>query len=275
MTSTADFSFVHFTDTHIMAGGTYGPSRMDTAVTLRQIVAVLNAMEPRPAFGIVGGDLCSPDLLDRSRTLTAEEYEPSYRLLREILGELTFPTHLILGNHDHRAAFHRVMATGAPSSEAPHRWSFAYGGCRFVGLDSHVPGQPWGEVGADQLAWLRAELTTYRGQPTFGFVHHHPWPVGVAWMDAMPLRNGDDVIAVLREFPDVRWIVCGHVHLDGEVQRGGLTMWTSPSTCFQVSKLSQTRKIFPGPPGFRLFSVSGDTVRTRVLSVPPEGLAAL
>jgi 3',5'-cyclic AMP phosphodiesterase CpdA len=270
-----DFSFVHFTDTHVMAGATYGPTQLDTAATLRQVVGVLNALEPRPAFGVVGGDLCSPDLIDRTRAVPDEEYEPSYRLLREILGEVAFPTHLLLGNHDRRGPFHRVMGTGAPSDGAPHHWSFAYGGYRFVALDSLAPGQHWGEVGADQLAWLRTELATYRGQPTFVFVHHHPWLIGVDWMDRMPLRNGDDLVATLREYPDARWIVCGHVHLDTEAQRDGVTMWTSPSTCFQVSKLSPTRKIFPGPPGFRLFTVSGDTVRTRVLHVPPDGLAGL
>jgi 3',5'-cyclic AMP phosphodiesterase CpdA len=72
----ADFCFVHFTDTHIMAGGTLG--HLDTSASLRRVIEVINALEPRPAFAVIGGDLVSPDMLDRNRTLTPAEYAPSY-----------------------------------------------------------------------------------------------------------------------------------------------------------------------------------------------------
>jgi hypothetical protein len=50
-----------------------------------------------------------------------------------------------------------------------------------------------------------------------------------------------------------------------EDQRGRLTMLTTPSTCFQVSKVSQTYKVLAGPPGFRVVRVSGPALATRVL----------
>lgn len=268
----ADFSFVHFTDTHIMAGGTF--RGLDTALTLRRVVEVILALEPTPAFAVVGGDLVSPDLIDRTRVLASEEYDGSYRLLREIVRVLPYPVHFILGNHDDRAAFHRVMETAAPSPDARHHWVFEHAGHRFVGLDSHVPGQAWGEVDAGQLAWLEGDLRAHAGEPTVVFVHHHPWPLGLAWMDSMPLRNGDDLVGILERHPATRWIVCGHVHMDQQVQRDGLTMLTTPSTCFQVSKLSQTRKVLPGPPGFRLIQVRGGALSTRVIHLHGDAGAA-
>ncbi|HEY5867587.1 MAG TPA: hypothetical protein VI542_18865 [Candidatus Tectomicrobia bacterium] len=78
----ADFCFVHFTDTHIIAGGTL--HNFDTSASLQRVIAVLNVLEPRPAFAVIGGDLVSPDIVDRNRTLTAAEYEPSYRLFQEL-----------------------------------------------------------------------------------------------------------------------------------------------------------------------------------------------
>jgi Icc protein len=195
-------------------------------------------------------------------------------MLAAIVGGLPYPVHFILGNHDDRAAFHRVMRTGAASPDARHHWAFEHAGHRFVGLDSHVPGQAWGELDAAQLTWLDAELRTHAGRPSVVFVHHHPWPLGLAWMDSMPLRNGDALVAVLARHPAVRWIVCGHVHLDQHLQRDGLSMLTTPSTCFQVSKLSQTRKILPGPPGFRLVEVDGAVLSTRVVHLHGEAGAA-
>jgi 3',5'-cyclic-AMP phosphodiesterase len=269
----ADFCFVHFTDTHIMAGGTL--PNLDTRASLQRVIEVLTALESRPAFAVIGGDLVSPDMLDRNRTLTQEEYEPSYRLLRELVSPLQCPTYMLLGNHDHRRAFHHVMQTSVPTLDTTHHYSFDYQGYHFVALDTHQPGQAWGYLEAGQLAWLHDDLAAHRGQPTLVFMHHHPWPLGLAWIDAMNLRNGADLVGVLRQYPDVQWMICGHVHLDQAIQRQGLTMLTTPATCFQVSKVSQTFKILPGPPGFRMVWIKGSAFSTRVLHLHGDGLAAL
>jgi len=269
----ADFCFVHFTDTHIMAGGTL--PNLDTSASLQRVIEVLRAMEPHPAFAVIGGDLVSPDMLDRNRTLTQAEYEPSYHLLQELLKPLQCPTYMLLGNHDHRRAFHQVMQTPVPTLDTTHHYSFDYQSYHFVALDTHQPGQAWGYLDALQLAWLQADLAAHRGQPTLVFLHHHPWPLGLAWIDAMNLHNGEELIGVLRQYPEVRWMICGHVHLDQEIQRDGLTMLTTPATCFQVSKVSQTRKILPGPPGFRVVRLTGDEFSTRVLHLHGQGIAAL
>src|SRR5438445_115394 len=80
--------------------------------------------------------------LDRGRTLASDEWIPSYRLLREIVDGLRCPTHFLLGNHDDRPAFHRVIGGRTTDLDAPQHWSFGHGGCHFVGLDSLVPGKP-------------------------------------------------------------------------------------------------------------------------------------
>jgi Icc protein len=270
-----DFCFVHFTDTHIMPDGLHPSSQLDTSACLRQVVAVLNVLEPRPAFAIIGGDLVSPDLLTPSRTLTPEEYAPSYRLLQEILSPLQYPVYMLLGNHDNREAFHQVMQTQAATLHAPHHYGFDHQGWHFVALDSHLPGQHRGHLDAGQLAWLQEDLEAHRHQPVLVFVHHHPWPINLDWLDAMALHNGDELIGVLRPYSNVRWMICGHVHMDHTVQRDGLTMLTTSSTCFQLNRLAKTRqKPLPGPPAFRLVWLKGEHIATRVIHLHPEQIAA-
>lgn len=108
MTGPAHFRFVHLTDTHIIAGGTWtsraGDLKFDTAASLREVVAAVRALDPVPAFAVLGGDLASPDLLERERILTPAEYEPSYTLLADILAGLPCPVRFLLGNHDSRVA---------------------------------------------------------------------------------------------------------------------------------------------------------------------------
>lgn len=265
----ADFRFVHLTDTHIMAGGTWRPRAgdfdFDTEASLRRVVEAVRALDPAPAFAVLGGDLASPDLLDRGRALTADEYEPSYRLLAKIVSALPCPAHFLVGNHDHRVAFNRVLRPEAPAPDAPQYYGFDHGGYHFVVLDSQEPGKAPGLLDAAQLRWLRADLAAHRRQPTVVFVHHHLWPLGLQWIDTMSLRNGDELVSALGEHPDVRWIICGHVHLDHASQRGRLTMLTTPSTCIQLSKVTQAPKMFPGPPAFRIVDVAGEQLSTRVI----------
>ena len=271
VTPPGGFRFVHLTDTHVMAGGGWrfrpDHAEFDTAASLRGVVQAVRGLDPAPDFAVLGGDLVSPDLLDRSAVLTSAQYEPSYRLLQEILADLPCPVHVLPGNHDDRGAFNRVLLDGALAAGAPHCWSFDHGGYHLVGLDSHEPGQAHGFVDDGQLEWLARDLGQHREQPTIVFVHHHPWPLGLAWIDAMRLRNGEALTATLRRYPGVRWLVCGHVHLDQAIQRDGLTMLTTPSTCVQLSRVSQTRKILPGPPGFRIVDVADAQLSTRVVQL--------
>jgi Icc protein len=81
----------------------------------------------------------------------------------------------------------------------------------------------------------------------------------------MRLRNGEELTAVLDEHSAARWLICGHVHLDQAIQRDGLTMLTTPSTCLQLSRVSQAAKALPGPPAFRIVDVSDDEISTRVV----------
>ena len=265
----ADFSFVHFTDTHIMVGERAADASMsaqlDTAKMLAQVIQAINTLDPKPAFAVVGGDLTSPDLLDRSKMWTADDYEPSYRLLKQLTAPLPCPVYMLMGNHDQREAFHRVMQTNASLPEAAHYYSFDHQGYHFIALDSLVPGEHGGRIAAPQLSWLQADLAQHAEQPTIIFVHHHPWPIGMRVMDEMGLQNADDLEAALRRHQQVRWIICGHVHQDHHLERDGLTQLTSAATCFQLSKASQTVKLLPGPPSFRLVRVKGRDLSTRVI----------
>ena len=257
---------VHLTDTHIMAGGRWRPRggefEFDTEASLRRVVAAIAALEPRPAFVVVGGDNASPDLLHRDRVLAPSDYEPSYRLLRELLAPLGCPQHFVMGNHDNREAFARVFGNGG--HPACHG-SFDVAGHHFVILDSLDPGHADGFVDTKQLAWLEHDLAAHPTTPTIAFVHHHPWPVNHAWIDTMPLRNGDDVTTRLAAHGNVALLICGHVHLDHAVHRHGLTMLTTPSTCIQLTKVSNAPKMTPGPPAFRIVDLDRDTIATRVV----------
>jgi len=265
------FRFVHLTDTHIMAGGTWrirgGDVEFDTDASLRRVVEVVRALDPAPAFAVLGGDLASPDILHRERTLTAAEYAPSYARLKEILAGLPCRAHYMMGNHDNLEALNRALRPEAPV-DASCYYGFDHDGTHLVALDSHEVGHADGVLDAAQLAWLERDLSAHRDRPTIVFVHHHPWPLGHAWMDTMPLRNGAELMDILARHAHVSWLIGGHVHSEQVIQRGALTMLTTPSTCIQLSKTTASGAHFdPGPPGFRVVDVEHGRLSSFVVHV--------
>ena len=175
----ADFSFVHLTDTHIMAGGKWkarsGVWEFDTNASLRQVIEAINTLEPRPAFAVLGGDLASPDLLDHDKAVTPEMYDPSYVLLQQLLRPLPCHTYMLMGNHDNRTAFRRVFGSAAPTPEAPHSYSFDYQGYHFIALDS-LHGRPnrrfSGAVHVPELAPTLEQAVRERPGQSFAAAQH-------------------------------------------------------------------------------------------------------
>jgi len=215
---------------------------------------------------VLGGDLASPDILHRDRMLTPAEYAPSYARLKEILKGLPCPVRYLMGNHDNLEALNRLLRPEMPVT-APCYYGFDHTGMHFAVLDSHVPGHADGALDAAQLAWLERDLSAHRDAPTIVFVHHHPWPLGHAWMDTMPLRNGAELMGILGRHAQVRWVIGGHVHSEQLIQRGALTLLTTPSTCIQLSKLGGPTHFDPGPPGFRVVDVEDGRLSSYVVYV--------
>src|SRR5206468_4222844 len=132
-------------------------------------------------------------------------------------------------------ALNRALRPEAPV-DVPCYYGFDHDGTHLVALDSHEVGHADGVLDAAQLAWLERDLSAHRDRPTIVFVHHHPWPLGHAWMDTMPLRNGAELMDILARHAHVSWLIGGHVHSEQVIQRGALTVLTTPSTCIQLAK---------------------------------------
>ena len=85
--------FIHVTDLHVIAGGLlYG---LDPTERLTACVEDMMRNHPDAAFVAVTGDL------------THDGSTQSYLQLKRLLAGLTLPTHLMIGNHDHR---HQLQA---------------------------------------------------------------------------------------------------------------------------------------------------------------------
>ncbi|CAH1044075.1 metallophosphoesterase [Halomonas sp. TD01] len=179
---------VQITDSHLHADK---EARSRAGIPFRQFERVLEAViAERPDIVVFSGDV------------SQDETAASYTLACQALASLPCPWFWIPGNHD-QLAFMQAEHTLVEEVDLA-QW-------RLLLLDTHVEGQPYGELGAERLNAL-AERLEEDDRPTLIVMHHPPVDVGAVWMDAIGLQDRDAFWQLLHGCPQVKIILFGHAH---------------------------------------------------------------
>ncbi|BBD08069.1 phosphodiesterase [Desulfovibrio ferrophilus] len=210
-------------DFHISASGVaYGQA--DTNAALKRAVAHLNALVPAPDAVIITGDVADAGNPD------------AYAMAARILSDLDAPFWMVPGNHDQRdnlrEAFPDHDYLSGQCAEARACFVEDRFPLRLLGLDTLLPGAHSGGVDKRTLVWLESALSD--GKPTVVFMHHPPFPVGIGNMDAEPFRLADELEGVIRRFPNVLRVCCGHMHRPVLRGFGGTLACIAPSVSMQL-----------------------------------------
>ncbi|WP_179403187.1 phosphodiesterase [Burkholderia guangdongensis] len=216
----------HISDLHIKREGQLAYQFVDTASALVRCVAKLNALAPRPDAVLITGDL------------TDFGHDDEYRHLRDLLAPLEMPYYLLIGNHDDRAALRRVFADRAELQDGEFvQYALDLGPLRVLALDSQVPGASAGDLCDARLAWLAGQLDAARDRPVLVALHHPPFVSGIAHMDALRLAPdaAAKLDALLRRYPNVERVLCGHVHRTMLTRFGGTIAMAVPAPAHQVA----------------------------------------
>ncbi len=220
-------TFVHLSDLHIAPPGRVVHG-IDPLPQVHRVIERIRALDVAPAFAVVSGDLTDDG--------TAESYVVLKGLLEEI-GNGNTPVLLALGNHDDRAAFRRVVLEDARVDDRePYCHSRTIAGLRVVVLDSAIPGETAGELGAAQLAWLKEALQSPASRGTLIVLHHpcclagpaHHYPDFIlrdaAALEALVARHRDQIVGVL----------AGHSHQANATPFAGTLHATAPAVLVQL-----------------------------------------
>ena len=197
------FSFVQVTDTHV---GEANPRlTVPHKYEGRSFVDDINALEPRPAFVALTGDLVSGAYLDEKACPDAAAHFADYRRL--VADRLQVPYHQILGNNDCLAKAYRQVF---PDRQL--RWSFEQGGVLFVGLYGYdclkveMTNHAGILYGDEQLAWLEKLVAESSARTLVLFTHE-----SLADADSHLARA--QLAPVLAKFRgEAIWDICGHDH---------------------------------------------------------------
>lgn len=200
---------------------------------------------------------------------THDERPETYAAVRELLEPFRDRLWLVPGNHDDRARLRSAFPDRISGSGAARiTFSFPAGDWLCLGLDTHVPGQVHGRVGAEQIDWIRSRLDEHRPRAAVLFMHHPPVELGVAWLDRIGLEDAVLLRDLVADDPRIRLVSCGHVHHESSNRLGAAEIVTAPSTGLQFSPVDGGARFVPELPGYRLIELGDDGYSTAVVRVP-------
>ncbi len=213
------------TDLHIKEEGKLAYRKVDTSAALEAALAHLRNQPAQPDLVLFTGDL-----VDTGRP---EEYAR----LRNHLAGVNIPFFLMPGNHDDRAALRAAFPDHAylGGGDAPICYTIELLPIRIIALDSLVPGQGGGALGAWQLDWLAERLAEQPERPTLVAVHHPPFATGIGHMDKLGLADTAAFAEIIKRHAQVERVLSGHVHRPIHTSWAGSIASTAPSTAHQVA----------------------------------------
>jgi 3',5'-cyclic-AMP phosphodiesterase len=218
-TPTAPFTFVQLSDSHI---GFNKPPNADARATFREAIAKVNALSVRPDFIIHTGDV--------SQLSRDDEFDDAEQMLKST----GLPVFFVPGEHDMLdpdggKAFLNRFGKG---SMGAGWYSFEHRGVHFVALVNVADLKPggMGNLGAEQLKWLKADLAGCPSStPIVVFAHIPLWTVYADW--GWGTDDAAEALKLLARFGSVT-VLNGHIHQITQKVEGRIAFHTARSTAF-------------------------------------------
>jgi Icc protein len=249
-------TILQISDTHLHAAA---DSRMRGVTTYATLLAVLEHARRDPRWPV--------DAILATGDIVQDESRAGYERFRAALEPLDVPVYSIPGNHDDPKLMGEILTSGAFHLGGELRrgpWSI-------VLLSTFLAGEDAGGLGPARLQGLRQALAAHAGQHVLVAMHHHPLPMGSTWLDGVALRDAAAFWSVIDAHPNVRAVVCGHVHQAGDRMRNDVRFLSTPSTCAQLLPSSEFFALDDRPPGMRWLELYDDgRVQTEVSWVATE-----
>jgi 3',5'-cyclic-AMP phosphodiesterase len=242
-----DFSFVQISDSHI---GFNKGANPDVTGTLTTAIDRINSVP-------VG--VKAPDFLIHTGDITQGSKDAEFDTASQVIkGAKVGQVFYVPGEHDFvddGVGYKDRFGKGT----AGNGWySFNHKGVHFVGLNNCVQVDALGDLGADQLSWLKADLGGQSpSTPIVIFAHIPLWMVYEKW--GWGTKDGELALAMLRPFGSVT-VLNGHIHQVVQKVEGNVSFHTAMATAFPQPAPGEAPN--PGPmtvPAGKLQSVLGVT----------------
>lgn len=241
-TSTQPFSILQISDMHVLpkAGDTL--LGIDTEYYFRKVLAAAHEEYGKFDLILVSGDISQQPCV------------ASYQRVYNIFSEYKTQTVCFPGNHDDYSLMQWLLNKGYLSCDKRtllEKW-------QIICLNSQKPNEAGGLLAMQELDFLEKSLEQRPKPYAMIAVHHHCVLSGSAWLDTMLIENSDKLFNGLKQYPEVKLIVTGHIHQEVETRKNGIAVLSVPSTCFQFKPRCKNFTLDQIPPGYRSIQLYDD-----------------
>ena len=224
-------TFLQISDSHV---GFDKPANPNALGTLEEAIAKVNAQPQKPAFMIHTGDI--------SHLSLDSQFDDADR----IISQARLDVHYVPGEHDFLDADRKLYLQRYGRGTKGAGWySFDANGVHFVGLVNvfDLKGGGMGDLGAEQLEWLEADLKGRSAStPIVLFAHIPLWTIYPDW--GWGTDDSAQALSYLKRFGSVT-VLNGHIHQVMQKVEGNVTFHTARSTAFPQPAPGQAPS--PGP----------------------------
>jgi Icc protein len=213
----AGFSFVQISDSHI---GFNKAANQDVTGTLKLAIDKINHLPAQPELLLHTGDI--------TQSSKPAEFDTAQEIIKGAKAGQTF---YVPGEHDTASddgvLYHERFGKGTVGNGW---YSFNHKGVHFIGLNNVLQIDAMGNLGPEQLNWLKNDLSLLSSSmPIVVFAHIPLWMVYPQW--GWGTQDGAEALSYLRRFGSVT-VLNGHIHQVVQKVEGNVAFHTATSTAF-------------------------------------------
>ena len=176
----------------------------------------------------------NPDLLLLTGDLAEDEQLATYQWLYQQLEASGLTWQWLPGNHDQPALMNELKPSDFYQQTAA--W-------QILGLNSHLPKATQGKLASQQLHKLKEALNNPK--PLLIALHHPPVKVNSEWKDALALENAAAFWKLLKDKPQAKLVVFGHVHQAFSCYKYHSLNLATPATSIQFTANTDNFSLSP------------------------------
>ena len=236
--------FLQITDLHILAESGQTMAGINTEAIFQQVLKAAHKQHGKVDCILVTGDLAQSPC------------QSSYQRISHELSKYKTHTLCLPGNHDDLALMQQFI--NAKNISCDKQMEFDH--WQLISLNSKKEGEQGGYLAKSELELLENTLLNQPSLNAIIAVHHHPVPSNSSWMDTMMIENSDALFSTLKKHPQVKAIVCGHIHQQLEITKNNIQILGTPATCFQFKPKCNEYTLDDEKPGYRIIKLYPDGV---------------
>jgi len=207
---------------------------------------------------VVPAGMKAPDFMlhtgDITQNSKAAEFDTASQVIKGFKNEVFY----VPGEHDYIDDGTQYKQRFGKGTVGNGWYSYNHKGVHFVGLNNCVQVDAMGNMGEDQLKWLKSDLAGLsHSTPIVVFAHIPLWMVYEKW--GWGTKDGEQALAMLKPFGSVT-VLNGHIHQVVQKVEGNVAFHTAMATAFPQPAPGAAPN--PGPmmvPAGKLESVLGVT----------------